>query len=100
MMSHWVRDSPSSIINPSMLNPSCYPSSSGGATCAHLSSALHKIRECLLRSTVYFKVGCLEKSIVRVLCSWCVCKHFSRRYGGAEIIGQVKRSRNDSRICR
>jgi len=30
MMSHWVRDSPSSIINPSMLNSSCYPSSSGG----------------------------------------------------------------------
>src|SRR2546430_15874162 len=99
MMSHWVRDSPSSIIIPACLTHLATPVAQGGHM-RPLKLRPTQIRECLLRSTVSFKVGCLEESIVRVLCSWCVCKHFSRRYGGAEIIGKVKRSRNNSKNFR
>src|SRR3954468_11620822 len=68
------------ITFPSCLTHLATPVAQGGHT-SLLKLRPTQIRECLLRTTVYFKVGCLEKSEVRVLCSWCVCKHFSRRYG-------------------
>src|SRR3954462_4451248 len=72
MMSHWVvTPRLRLVIFPSCLTHLATLVAQGGHTRLPKLRPT-QIRECLLRSTVYFKVGCLEEIEVRVLCSWCV----------------------------